>query len=132
MKLKILIVLILGTIFIYGCKKSVQPDQAATIKLHECFQKKIVARNISLCFDSVVEDSRCPINVTCIWAGRAVAKFTFSSNNVSHPLTLVANSSPANYSSDTVLDGYTIRFINLYPHPGDGGSELKAEVSISQ
>lgn len=29
---------------------------------------------IEVAFVSVVEDSRCPIDVTCVWAGRAVAR----------------------------------------------------------
>lgn len=36
--------------------------------------KKVVLANTEISFEAVLEDSRCPKNVTCIWAGQAKVK----------------------------------------------------------
>tara|TARA_R110001632_G_scaffold101498_1_gene209181 strand:- start:1278 stop:1778 length:501 start_codon:yes stop_codon:yes gene_type:complete len=36
--------------------------------------KKVVLSNTEITFEAVLEDSRCPKNVTCIWAGQATIK----------------------------------------------------------
>jgi hypothetical protein len=37
----------------------------------------MTAEKISVTFEQVLEDSRCPVDVTCIWAGLFEAKRTF-------------------------------------------------------
>lgn len=136
MKLKNILFIILFVTFC-ACKKSAQLNATATatatatIKLGQCFQQGTGSKAISLCFDSVVNDSRCPKNTECIWKGIALAKFTFSSDNHTNSF-ILANSSIPHYPADTVLQGYKITFLNLYPYPGDTVSAVKAEVKISQ
>ena len=37
---------------------------------------KLSVQNFTISFDQVLEDSRCPANVVCIWAGKAVIELT--------------------------------------------------------
>lgn len=39
--------------------------------------------------DRVVEDSRCPIGVTCVWPGRVVLRATVSGGSWSKPMDLI-------------------------------------------
>lgn len=66
----------------------------------------------SICFDKVVTDSRCPVNVVCVWAGEAIARFTFrSGNNI--PISVDLNTG----TKDTVISGYKFSFHDLFPYP---------------
>jgi hypothetical protein len=39
--------------------------------------------------DQVIEDSRCPVGVTCVWAGRVVLRATVSGGSWSKPMDLI-------------------------------------------
>lgn len=65
-------------------------------------------------FESVVNDSRCPPNVTCIWEGNAEVLFAISDdgflgNEITEYVTLNTNSEPSMAS----IGGYTIELIGL-------------------
>ena len=65
-------------------------------------------------FNRVTEDSRCPIDVQCVWAGDARIELTIS--RASAPIdTRVVSLTPPN-SEATVAD-LRIRFVSLAPAP---------------
>ena len=73
-------------------------------------------------FSEVIEDSRCPIGVTCIWAGRAKVKIEVSDDGmtVDHQiLTFGENSENIIFQ----VDGYRLKGMTLTPYPSadDGG-----------
>jgi hypothetical protein len=70
--------------------------------------------NISLKLDSVTEESRCPMNVECFWAGNARVKFVLGSNN--HLSVFTLNTSTG-FRNDTIIAGYNIKLIDLKPYP---------------
>jgi hypothetical protein len=49
--------------------KEVSLDQEFTIKAGQ--QVEITGANLRITFTSVAEDSRCPVDVECVWAGNA-------------------------------------------------------------
>jgi len=71
-------------------------------------------KNISIKLDSVTEDSRCPVNVECVWAGNARAKFILNSNN--QPFGFSLNTS-SGFRNDTIIAGYKFKLIELKPYP---------------
>jgi hypothetical protein len=91
--------------------------------------------HITVCLDSLVEDSRCPTGVVCVWQGTAIAKFSVTVNNNQEPVTLSTGKLPG-FPSDTILMGYKIEFINLLPYPeinvNHDISEYRAEVKITK
>jgi hypothetical protein len=127
-----LFICISAALLMFSCSKPTQPCPPNTVKLEQCLLKNLQGQNVSLCFDKVIEDSRCPINAECVWAGRALAKFTFTANNHSQSFVLIAGRSMSPYAADTTIDGFKIKFVNLLPYPGDVGSEVRAEVEISK
>jgi len=70
--------------------------------------------NIWISFDSIGADSRCPVNVQCIWQGNAeisVCMFNQTSRSV-----LKLNTHPS-FPGDTIVYGYKIELIDLLPYP---------------
>lgn len=97
-----------------SCKKNDVVKYSA-LYLNTCTSKSLNAEGIKLCFNSL-NDSRCPADVVCGWAGTAIAKFTLTKNSISYPFTL--STLPGHpYSSDTVVAGYKFRLVNILPYP---------------
>ena len=84
------------------------------IQVNKCQTYTIDNQNITLCLDSITQDSRCPIDVVCIWQGLAVARFNLKAQNKDHLITL-ATMKFAPYSRDTTIAGFKIEFIGLTP-----------------
>ena len=82
-------------------------------------------QGIGISFDRVVEDSRCPANVVCIWAGEVVIELTVTGADTSvvvrlslrpgspikSPWVRVTNSQPGS-------EDISVRLISLEPYPG--------------
>lgn len=71
--------------------------------------------NTFLCFEEVLNDSRCPEGVQCFWAGNAEVKFKFVSS-VDDPLFFSLNTHPG-FTSDTIVGGYKFTLVKLDPYP---------------
>lgn len=72
--------------------------------------------DLELTLMDVTEDSRCPSDVTCVWAGRATALIKVDRNGEElgqFPLTF--GEGPE--ASSVGVDNYTIEIIGLDPHP---------------
>lgn len=65
-------------------------------------------------FDRVTEDSRCPIDVVCVWAGDARIQLTIDRSTAPADIR-VLGLTPPNAESD--LNGVRIRFVSLAPAP---------------
>jgi len=69
-------------------------------------------------FVEVIEDSRCPIDATCIWAGRAVIGFDFTSGTeTAFPVVLALGPDNPEAADTTVLDKYRIELLQVLPAP---------------
>jgi hypothetical protein len=124
---------------LYACERSEldTPERTLNITLHKCSNPAFSGNRISLCFDSVLTDSRCPFNAMCFWQGYAACKFSLSSNGETYPFALSTLKLPNIFSKDTIISGYKIEFINLEPYPGTVSypvpeSKIKAEVKITK
>jgi len=81
-----------------------------TFSVELCEQKVTTTGKITVKFLEVLEDSRCPPHVTCVWAGNAKIKIsvkkgrkaakTFELNSTLDPKTIV-------------FEGYDITFVDL-------------------
>lgn len=70
----------------------------------------------TLQLDSVSDDSRCPIDVTCFWEGNARVWLTLTTaNRRVHHLTL--NTAGGAFRRDTVVDAYHVFLEALKPEP---------------
>ncbi|UGT42309.1 hypothetical protein LTV02_02470 [Nocardia yamanashiensis] len=62
----------------------------------------------------VPSDSRCPVDVTCVWAGEATVVLTATIANADTRLEL---HSPANATPDAAVGDYQVRLLALHPEP---------------
>jgi len=76
-------------------------------------EKRFAKSRVLIRFVELVDDSRCPTDTNCIWAGNAKIKITVSSGGRSKMLTLDTNG--PNQAATAV--GYSIKLIGLTPEP---------------
>lgn len=129
--------LIIATLFVAaGCTTPAQPGTTGGVIPSEQVQPNrqfdlksgqeahIQGTPVSVRFLSVAEDSRCPSDVVCVWAGNAVVRLAITSTQ----------SSSIEAALNTTLDpknvtfgGYTIRLIDLKPVPKSGTKIVDAD-----
>ena len=73
---------------------------------------------IQIRFASVTEDSRCPQNIQCVWAGRAIMAITLIENDKTKSSALIMGE-PAGtgYSKFAQLGDLTVELMQILPHP---------------
>lgn len=102
-------------LFIFAsCKKEYKANNENFIPVNKCQAFNSNETIITCCLDSVLQDSRCPINAVCIWQGIAVARFKVNVQTSHHIITL-ATSKFQPYNNDSTVAGFKIEFINLLP-----------------
>ena len=74
---------------------------------------QITTEHISVTFEQVLEDSRCPVDVTCIWAGLAEVSLRVAVSG--HERELSLSTSPPENSA--VFENYTFWLIRVRPVP---------------
>jgi hypothetical protein len=72
-----------------------------------------LSKNLTLRFDDLLEDSRCPINAMCIWPGRAKILLFIKDGDGGKFMEL---NTAAGINHD-VYDKYDFRLQNLSPYP---------------
>ncbi len=70
---------------------------------------------VRLIFEAVREDSRCPVGVSCIWAGDAVVAITMH-NTDGGPTTIELHTN-VRFDAEAVPDGHVVRLVRLSPTP---------------
>lgn len=119
---KIVVVISIVLAFV-ACEKSTNEINLSTttdsvnIPVGNCTEK-LYEQNIGInyCFDSLLQDSRCPYNAFCIWGGFAKARFKITVNNQLHTVELYSPN--PNFNSDTVIGGIRFAFENITPENG--------------
>ena len=75
---------------------------------------------VTLTFETVREDSRCPVGATCVWAGDAVVVISVDDGN-DGANTVELHTNPR-FDTNAVLDGHTLRLVQLAPMPRNGST----------
>jgi hypothetical protein len=109
------LVFIAGIIFFISCKKNNPQKDKQSATLYDCTPKTIEPY---ICFDSLIQDSRCPIGAVCIWEGTAQIKISFREGTQIHPIKMELRKFPfPGFTNDTTINGYRIIFTDLKPYP---------------
>ena len=131
------ILIAITLVLLFSCKKDPtnKEKNTITVALNNCSSEETGAAAYQLCFDSLLDDSRCPKNVVCVWQGVAHGKFRFIVNNQQHVVKLAtANFAPTFYT-DTTVAGYHLKLINILPYPeypNNPPGPITATVEITQ
>lgn len=100
--------------FVFGGFVQAKPQTNQQLKLTVNQQKTVTKDRLKIKFISVVEDSRCPTDTNCIWAGNAKVQIKVSnSKGASKTFELNMNLEPNIVS----FADYEIKIINLTPQP---------------
>lgn len=105
------------------------------IYLKEGENKFLKAYEMNVTFKRIVEDSRCPKDVQCVWQGTAVAEVEFMglyTRPVTLQLSTVSNAQKGFYKAQD-FNGYTISLISVGPEvtTSKGKQELKGNYEIA-
>ncbi len=127
-----LIIIVIFTFFISCTKENndvllLKGNRVDTIEIR-LGEKLTIFKGVTLSFDSVVTDSRCPINADCVWEGFAKIKLSINQNS----FYLYTNYYTPN---DTIVSDTYVELINLKPYPEIGkernASDYIARVAIA-
>jgi hypothetical protein len=120
LKAVLLVILLSVLILVSSCEKNdlldieLRLNDTLTIKAGSTIPDN--TRNVSLSFDSLVAECRCPSDVVCIWEGYASVALRFFSENKEQRFVLsTLNFNPLR--NDTTISGYTIKLIDVLPYP---------------
>lgn len=97
----------------FGVMPATAAKRPETVRVQINKEKRFPMSRLSVRFVELVEDSRCPTDTNCIWAGNAKIKIRVSKNGRSHDLTLDTNGP---HQADTA-EGYSIKLVGLTPAP---------------
>ena len=90
-------------------------QQLATREVGRAFEMKIgetvAVGDLTLTFQRVESDSRCPIDAVCVWSGDAEIALRIQQGTQAAVAALHTNLEPRR----TVWNGYTIQFVSLAP-----------------
>jgi hypothetical protein len=106
--------------------KSLELKQKLELKVNECVSNN----SISMCVDSVYNDSRCPMDVICVWQGNAAVAVSFTLNETVHHLTLNTGNT-ASLPSDTTIQQFKISLNELAPYPISSSTIAQEDYRIS-
>ncbi|HEX6629414.1 MAG TPA: hypothetical protein VF105_15800 [Gemmatimonadaceae bacterium] len=93
---------------------AVVADPGATFSLALGKTATVNGTGFRITFNRVTEDSRCPVDVTCVWAGDAKIELIVSRTTAPADYRIVSLTPPSNESTAGELK---IRFVSLAPAP---------------
>ncbi len=124
-----LLIGILGVVSLAGCApavvKEAQLDTPFTLFVRQTAQ----IDDLQIRFIGVPEDSRCPADVECVWAGNAKIVLGVSLKESTDETTLTLNSTLDPH--EALYAGYRIRFVSLKPTPLSGRTINPAEYRVT-
>jgi len=95
-------------------------DKPLQLRLHQVATlqtAKVKDGALQITFLKVTEDSRCPTNVACVWAGQVSVRVAIAQNGKANR-TLTLTRKPGDQRAAIAKgDRYSIQFVDLQPHP---------------
>jgi len=85
-------------------------------KLKPGRQVTVKGTKLRIRFVAVENDSRCPSDVTCVWAGNAAVQLQLGTGRDSKTVTLNTSMSPS-FAGETEYRGYKVKLVDLSPYP---------------
>ncbi len=128
------ILILLFSSVIYGQDSISAPLDAPRIVTKLNFGTSLSFDDVELKFVEVLQDSRCPKNVTCVWAGEVVVLvdvFKNGNKTTQKKLTLSPTSHLQNLLGNILsTESLTISGFNVLPYPESGNSIKKEDYYI--
>lgn len=106
-----------------GPELAVQPNEDFTLAVGET--ALLESSDLAVRLLEVADDSRCPVDVVCVWAGDAVAAIEVVNDGVEYAFGLHVNPGEATGPGSVEVGGYCLDLEAMAPQP-------HAEVPIAQ
>jgi hypothetical protein len=113
MKLALIVLSLLGLLWqaqVPQPLKEVALDEEFTVKVGEQIEIKDI--NLRITFRSVQEDSRCPVDVTCVWAGNAKLSMEVKRSKKKF---IEASLNTTLNPQEIEFKGYTVKLLRVTP-----------------
>ena len=105
-----------------GGDRVIDAPTGGTVTLSVGETARFDAGEFAVTFRRVVQDSRCPATVVCVWAGDGAVQLWLKRGSRSAAATVHTLDGPR----ATELDGYTVELIELQPYPVASPIEAEA------
>ena len=128
---KVLLVFSIVSIIV-SCQALAQKQDTPETVFNVPLTKTTTQDGVSITLVAVVEDSRCPRDTTCIWAGKAVVKILVSgADQELQEITVVFQNESQSVIATTEDTVFTA--LKLLPYPGDSnGKEVGYQLLVSK
>lgn len=110
--------ILITLILTLGMTVTAQAGKAEKVTLRIGQQKTAVRGDLKIKFLAVPEDSRCPVNANCIWAGNAKVRIKVTDRR---GLTKTFEVNTTQGPQGDQFGGYAITISSLTPQPGTNG-----------
>jgi hypothetical protein len=117
---------------VVSCQALAQKQDTPEAVFNVPLSKTSTHAGVSITLVAVVEDSRCPRDTTCIWAGKAVVKILVSgADQELQEITVVFQNESQSVIATTEDTVFTA--LKLLPYPGDSyGKEIGYQLQVSK
>ena len=121
-----------------NCKTQTAPAETSAaannmITLDLTKSSKIPDSKVTLQFKEIVEDSRCPVDVTCVWEGVAVVEMQAKSGSESKTIRVgTRDFDPKNIKKTFSFAGYKFTLTDLKPQPGGKETTISATLKYEK
>jgi hypothetical protein len=119
-----LLILVIPLILLAGCSSGASEANGSQQPLNQEFTLQIgqsvaiTGEDLSIKFDAITEDSRCPSGVVCVWAGRVTIQLIVTTEATPRVLLVSETGSTGDYTR-IKYDQYQFDFrIEPYPEAG--------------
>lgn len=103
-----------------------QDPAVVSLRLNQ--ERTVPGSRVKVRFDRVIEDSRCPINARCVWAGNAKVRLTATRGSDRRVIELNTE-----LDSKTIdVHGLKLTIDQLTPHPGERKSLPRLVLEIER
>ncbi|MEO1257736.1 MAG: hypothetical protein AAFZ15_03035 [Bacteroidota bacterium] len=120
------------TVIFTNCQQDNELDKVGTPITVDFEFKTQVTDDLSISFEEVTTDSRCPCNAACITAGLIGVKLKIETNGttLTKLFTLPNYDGPEEGVYDTDFMGYNIELKDVLPFPCNGEPEIDSDYSV--
>ena len=120
MKKLLLVFTLLITTFVFG-QQNEEPIQVPKIATKVPFGETVQTNGYAITFSEILEDSRCPTEVTCVWEGRIKVKVVVKKegNKLAEEILIFGKTNPKEKKNHTFFTSSEIKLegIKVTPYP---------------
>ncbi|MEY2924311.1 MAG: hypothetical protein RLZZ337_859 [Bacteroidota bacterium] len=114
-----------------SCEKEVIPNETFYLEFEESVTIKDDQQNFNITYSKLVEDSRCPEDAICVWAGRAVIQIKDQDNKVYDLGIGDLEAGGSTYVNEVEINSLNFKLLDVsYKKKAEQGEEKKSRIKL--